>query len=137
MPGLDLQCAYVVLFPSEDPDYVYLLFYSDHPEYKKAWDTLDAEYWGYWNNTDPPEDITWEDFKARGKLWESAFDKLPPSRVGLTFEVLEADFTPPMCFLDKEKIEQKSEELDFPALTTSNLCKYVPKKSSSETKELI
>jgi len=36
-----------------------------------------VEEYGYWNNTDQPDEITDEEWKERGKLWEEACDMGP------------------------------------------------------------
>ncbi len=37
-----------------------------------------VEPWGYWDNTDPPEDVSLKEFKARGKEWDVALGHKPP-----------------------------------------------------------
>lgn len=42
---------------------------------------------GYWNNTDPPEGISYEEWDIRCQIWNKALNNFePPSECGFTFE---------------------------------------------------
>jgi hypothetical protein len=88
-PGVDLSCDVAFLEDPSDKG-VYALFYSEQREYTTAWESLSevAEY-GYWNNTDPPENMSDEEWVARSQTWERAMNlDEPPSRLGLCWELL-------------------------------------------------
>lgn len=54
-----------------------------------------VEEYGYWNNVDPPEGMTWSKFKRRGEEWDEAWNRCKsrtagdiPSMNGMTFEIV-------------------------------------------------
>lgn len=51
-------------------------WYGEHQGYETALKKIGLfEDYGYWNNTDEPEDMTYEQWEARGKEWDSLLDK--------------------------------------------------------------
>jgi hypothetical protein len=58
----------IQLFPKDD--YTLAIFYGNKG-YEKMFASLDdVEYWGYWNNTDPQEGISDEEWSEREEDWE-------------------------------------------------------------------
>lgn len=59
--------------------YIYLIPYGDM-QMSHVWDFLGSvsylKNYAYWNNTDEPEDVTREEWEARGDEWDETF-KLP------------------------------------------------------------
>lgn len=78
----------VTLFPIADR--ILALIYSDNQEYDDIWSEFEeTTYYGYWNNTDPDEDCSEEEWHQRENDWK---DALPgagvPSENGLSFTIL-------------------------------------------------
>jgi hypothetical protein len=82
--------------------------------YKALLDSGFFEEWGYWDNTDEPEDVIPRQWTARGKEWASAMgENFRPIEKGLTWEykpMLLLDFTPGR--LDWDALEALSEKPD-------------------------
>ena len=63
--------------------------YTDHDEWFNKWLKMPlVEEYGYWNNTDPPDDIPYKKFRKRGEVWDKALGpKGIPSMYGFNIEV--------------------------------------------------
>lgn len=71
MPGLDLNC-WINIWIGPD-NYAYLIP-GGEPTHNLKWEIPDwIEEYGYWNNTDPPDDITQEDWDQRYSDWDAVF----------------------------------------------------------------
>ena len=75
------------LFPLEDK--ILAMFFSQQNIFRDVWESFDqVEEYCYWNNTDKPEDISYEDWKIRGRDWDKALDYSSiPSESGLIVEL--------------------------------------------------
>lgn len=78
----------------EDPDTGRLLVlpYIDADEMQDAWNALDCvEPYGYWDNTDPEDGVSDEDWEARRDAWErvGVLDEAPARRM-LTYTLRES-----------------------------------------------
>lgn len=50
------------------------------------------EDFGYWNNTDEPEDVSWEDWCIRGEIWDKILEHSSvPAEAGLTVKLVSGD----------------------------------------------
>lgn len=68
MPHIDTDFS-VSLIPTKDM--LLGIVYTEHNEWYDAWcKQPGVEEYSYWNNTDPPEDIDYEDWEKRGENWE-------------------------------------------------------------------
>lgn len=80
----------IVLYPSSNGT-IYGVYFNDDDKYEKLlFETGIVEDYGYWDNTDQPEGMTYAQFEKRGKVW----DKLLSGRfkdTGFTFNIVEAD----------------------------------------------
>lgn len=88
-PSVDFQFN-VIVIPSEDK--FYGLFYTEQTDFAKLWKESDLyEEYMYWNNTDQPEDITVEEWRERGDVWESllAEHHYVPALAGMSFSVIQ------------------------------------------------
>lgn len=78
--GVELDMN-VCLYPHENGKTYMVTFGFNHEsqrfsEYVELFmKATEAEYFGYWNNTDPPEDTDEEEFYARAKIWDEFFDR--------------------------------------------------------------
>jgi hypothetical protein len=61
----------IAILPCNDDVFV-IPFTEDHEVTKLLTSTGDIIEYPYWNNTDQPEDMTWEQWEARGKEWDEA-----------------------------------------------------------------
>lgn len=69
-PQVDLD-ANVVYIPLEDKTLA--MFYGEQDAIKKLWEQEEqVAYYGYWNNTDPDEDCSDEEWEQRKNDWEVA-----------------------------------------------------------------
>jgi len=74
------------------------LTYWQNREYDAVWKRLtEVSYYGYWDNTDPEEGIDYDEWRRRGKVWETALpDEDPiPSHRGFTATILTHDIPRP------------------------------------------
>lgn len=87
-PGVDTQFQ-LLLFPYALHNCFYGIAYVDHEPWFNAWlEQPGVSYFGYWNNTDGPENISEEAWKARGELWDELLGESGiPSMAGLSIEV--------------------------------------------------
>lgn len=63
------------------------LLYAEEPEFRTVWDALpDVESYGYWNNSDQPDDVTDDEWAERREVWERVMpDSGPPVESMLSF----------------------------------------------------
>lgn len=82
-PAVDFQCE-VTIHPVNKDTVLGIIF----SEQKDIIDSLLANDWveefGYYDNADKPEDISEEDWTARGALWEEALGDKSPALSGFT-----------------------------------------------------
>lgn len=86
----------ITFLTSPDSQDIFALVYCEHEPMRQVWiDDFNAQYYGYWNSSDPEEGISEADWKARGKEWDRALgmDSRPSGR-GLTFTMV--DYTLPL-----------------------------------------
>lgn len=73
-PVVDFDCN-ACFIPLEDK--VVALFYSEQDELEKLWKAHpDVSYYGYWNNTDPDEEASDEEWEQRKRDWDEALPGL-------------------------------------------------------------
>lgn len=82
----------IVLFPMANK--MLGIPFTSNRELEKLWfRRSDVEQYGYWNNTDPPEDVTEEEWDARGAEWDEALGESGiPAESGFTFQFVEPGF---------------------------------------------
>jgi len=79
----------VVIIPC-NLDNLALLYYSDN-EIVNIWESHDeVERFGYWNNTDKPDELTDDQWSERERIWSPVFDNAPID-VGMTIQLSNAD----------------------------------------------
>jgi hypothetical protein len=96
-PMWDLGCAVTILpvrarIHSKTEDLLLALLHADQKEYAKLWGSLrGVEEWPYWDNTDPPEDIPYREWRRRGRIWDQAlWNHDTPNVSGYVVECLNA-----------------------------------------------
>lgn len=63
----------VVFFPYKEDILCFPIYRQK--EFKEIWNSFkEIEEYGYWDNTDQPENISYEDFKKRGLIWEEVMN---------------------------------------------------------------
>lgn len=94
--GEDFKCE-IVVFPKNEGKTLALI-YSEMKFYEEIWENMPGvEYYGYWDNSDEPEDISCEQFRARGNEWDEALGGdgwLPASKAGLTMTMVDHNSLP-------------------------------------------
>ena len=60
---------------------------------KNVFSTQGLEYFGYWDNSDPMDGLSEEEWKSRGDLWDEVMPSGIPSEDGICVNIFEADAT--------------------------------------------
>lgn len=69
-PAYDYSCS--LSFCPADGGILALLF-TEQNEFEEAWESMDeVTPFGYWDNTDEPNDITQEEWENRRRIWDKA-----------------------------------------------------------------
>jgi hypothetical protein len=85
----------VTVHPIGQLDFLVLLFDDGNPEYKEAFkEYVRAEPFPYWDNTDPPEDMSDSEWAARGDLWSTALGNGVPAENGYSFNCMVENSVP-------------------------------------------
>lgn len=89
-PGLDLNFEVVVMCDPQDPGDLYAIIYTEQDAYRDAWNRIEGvEPFGYWNNTDRPDDITDDEWDSRRRTWNRVIpDLTAPSTIGWAWSLL-------------------------------------------------
>lgn len=104
----------IVVFPHKDT--ILGIAYTESNKWFNQWLTLPgvSEY-GYWNNTDPPDDVTDEEWEVRGEIWDEVLGSLGiPSMVGYTIDIHDPygpGFISKEEFLTKEQVDGSFKKL--------------------------
>ena len=125
----------VTFFPTINN--ILAIIFTEQKTFKEIWESqLGVEYYGYWNNTDPIDGISYEDWEKRGDEWDKVLgDDFVPALNGLTFDPI-ADNYPAFC--DTKKLVEYQPGLEFrkDRLTELILCKkfdkYFKEKNGEE-----
>jgi hypothetical protein len=94
-PAVDFSMS-LVLFPVEDN--MYGMVFTEQREFEKLWFEQDyVKYYGYWNNADPDEDCSEEEWNERERIWDGVIfkDTWTPALAGLTYEISFLDYENP------------------------------------------
>lgn len=76
-------------------DMVLFQIFGHNDGYEKLLDDFDdVESFPYWNNTDPPDDMTEEAWKERGEIWDAAIKGGIPANTGLSITCKAQTTTP-------------------------------------------
>lgn len=101
-------------------DHIYFMLFTEKDEYVELFKQhMDAELFHYWNNSDPDEDVSDEDWEERGRIWDAVLGDVGiPARVGYSFDLVGdylehmGDFDPEPYIADiGKRIERFSKEL--------------------------
>lgn len=97
-----------------DRESTYALLFSAGREATAAFEkATGAQEFNYWNNTDAPDDIPYEEFRARGDVWDELLGRSGiPSSLGATFSLVNRSimFLPIDSLLDKEAFDKEISE---------------------------
>lgn len=91
-PSYDFSCQ-VSIIPTEN--YILCQVFEDDNKFLNVWESMKGvEPFGYWDNTDRPENITDEAWDIRYQVWKNALnDFSPPAECGFTFEFMPSEFS--------------------------------------------
>lgn len=105
-PDFDLSCQ-ISIIPTED--FILCQIFEDTEEYIKIWESMPGvESFGYWNNADPPEGMSYEDWDIRYQIWNKALnDFMPPSECGFTFEFIYGPYATSNIVYDTTKNKEE------------------------------
>lgn len=113
--GISNDKVLLVIFGDVLRGYIQLLFESKKKEDKQFISKYGLEYYGYWNNTDKPDDKTDEEWDIVEKDWDTAIPKGTYAENGFSFEMFDSymgienfiwktkneDIVPYLCPLNK------------------------------------
>lgn len=90
VPPLDFQCEIQFLADSANPDGpIYALLYTEREDYRQEFESIaGVEFWGYWNNTDQPDDVTDAEWDERRQVWDRILGWDAPVTRGLGWKLL-------------------------------------------------
>lgn len=85
-PSYDFQFT-VSVIPTKDK--TLCVIYTEQNEFREIWENMkEVEEYGYWNNTDQPEDVTDKEWRFREKEWEKALKNWgPPVLAGFSWNM--------------------------------------------------
>ena len=82
----EFSCSVTILPCDEE---VFVLLFTEESEIQDMFDAMEEiQEYPYWDNTDQPEGMTWEQWKDRGKEWDEAIGTGVPSQNGFDITVL-------------------------------------------------
>ena len=87
-PLVDMEFN-VCILPTKDQTYG--IVYTEQNDLLEMWlEQKEIVWYPYWDNTDPMEGISWEDWEERGKEWDQALEEGYgiPSQNGMTIEFI-------------------------------------------------
>lgn len=89
-PAFDLSCDIVLLRDHGADGALYALLYTEHAPYRRTWESMDAVAWfGYWNSTERPDDLTEAEWDARRDTWARLLPRFdPPAIRGLSWSLI-------------------------------------------------
>jgi len=97
----------VMLFPHSDGTLYGYYLDDDHPEYRKLLLENIADEFHYQNQSDPPEDIPYEEFEAREKVWDKILGSDTFNDRGWEFSIVRPDHFQ----LDRDKAKEIIEKM--------------------------
>lgn len=91
-PSYDFSCQ-VSIIPVHG--YILCQIFEDSNEFLKIWESMKGvEEFGYWDNTDRPNNVSDEAWDLRYQTWKAALnDFSAPAECGFTFEFMPSEFS--------------------------------------------
>lgn len=92
-PAWDFGFDLVLVADPDDRDWRYALIYTEQDAYTDAWETNPVvNRFGYWNNTDRPDDVTETEWDRRRTIWNRVLPGYTaPASIGFTWSLLSDD----------------------------------------------
>jgi len=116
----------IAIIPKENHTLA-IVYTADQSIDKKFLQLSEVEYYGYWNNTDPPEDISAEEWEARREEWRCLSYGIPVCKEALIWKpftdyefpligaLADSSYDPDEIRLRVAKFLKKELSLDIPA----------------------
>lgn len=114
-----IKCSYVVMFSELLEGYALVNLYASNNYYTEVFSSLDyIEEFGYWNNTDHPEELTRDQWQQRGQIWKDAMSdySLTAAEAGLSFDVADCRFFRPVHVSNIKDLQSEITEDKYPVL---------------------
>lgn len=74
-------------------DQVFLLMFTEERGIQDMFDKMEGiEEYPYWDNSDQPDGMTWEEWKERGVEWDEAIGTGVPSQNGFGIDIIDGTF---------------------------------------------
>ena len=81
----------ITIFPCKEE--VFLVIFTRDSEIEEILGEMDEiEKYPYWNNSDQPDGMTWEEWEERGKEWDEAIGGGVPSKNGFGINIINKTF---------------------------------------------
>ena len=87
----DFGCQIVMLRDDGDPDALYLLTYTEVDIDAAMLSIPGMTEYRYWNNTDPPDDVTPTEWQTRAATWDRVVGWSPPVTRGIIWQAEQAN----------------------------------------------
>jgi hypothetical protein len=82
----EFSCSVTILPCKEE---VFILLFTEDTDVQELFDAMEEiEEYPYWNNTDQPEGMTWEEWEIRGEEWDEAIGNGVPAQNGFDITIL-------------------------------------------------
>lgn len=91
-PEYDFQFS-VCFMPTEEK--IFVTLYAEQKRFQEIWENIEGvEFYPYWDNTDPMEGFTYEEWSERGEEWGRVLNDFndPPILAGLSWQLLRDQF---------------------------------------------
>ena len=86
---IDFGFEAVFLADPANEQWVYALVYTDQEPYREVWQRLPGvSSYPYWDNTDPPDDVTDHEWRQRRDVWDRVVGWDAPAVRGVTWTLL-------------------------------------------------
>lgn len=86
----EFYCNIIILPCNEQ---VFLMMFTEERGIQDIFDKMeDIEEYPYWDNSDQPDGMTWEEWKERGVEWDEALGTGVPSQNGFGIDIIDGTF---------------------------------------------
>lgn len=99
----------LTLFPYNHSIYYIMLFTEQQYLLDLFKSYKDVEYYGYWDNTDGPDELSYQAWEARGSRWDKVLSQGIPARDGYTIDLIKDAFD--FVYLDEFKKDDFKKEI--------------------------
>ena len=132
-PSYDFQFE-ISFAPEKNKTFV--LIYTEQKNYEDIFKRMKGvKSYPYWDNTDPPKNVSYKNWKKRGKEWDNALKDSAPCNYGLSWKLLNEKYPPFYTIENKDilkripDIEWRSKRLAEEKITSLKMKEYQEKNN--------